>query len=110
MKLGLFLVIGLLALSASAQAATYTCANQDGAGIYQLTLDGGTATLVVDGVSHTAYGAGQYTFEDSFSIDGKVFNTPTLSVPTDGTTSEIQFTAAIFDGPQGPYVELSCSH
>jgi len=110
MKLGLILVVGLVALSASAQAAeTYNCANMDGAGIYQLTLDAGTATLVVDGVAHTAVGGGQYTFTDSFSIDGKVFNTPTLSLPVDASMTETHFIAAVFDGDQGPYVSLECS-
>jgi hypothetical protein len=104
-------IFSLVSVSAFA-ADVYTCTSSQGTGIYNLTLDAGTATLVVDGVSHTAHGAGEYIFTDSFSIGDVTFNSPTLDLPMDGTTSDIQFTATLSDssGSSGAHVDLNCSH
>ena len=110
MKISLLMIVAIFTLfSASAYAASYTCTASNAAGIYDLTLDAGTATLRVDGTVHTATGAGEYFFSESFALGDVVFNSPTLSVPMDGSTSEIQFTATLSDGA-GAFAELNCSH
>jgi hypothetical protein len=110
MKCRSLIVLAIFALcSTSAYAAgNYTCTASSGAGIYDLTLDGGNADLQVDGVMHIATGAGEYFFNDSFEIGDVFLNSPTLYIPMDGSTSDIQFTATISDDT-GSSLDLNCS-
>jgi hypothetical protein len=111
MKTRSLMILAIFSLfSASAYAGTYTCTPSNGAGIYDLSLDMGTASLRVDGVEHTATGGGSmYTFNESFPVGDAVFNSPTLYVPMDAS-SAMQFIATLCDRSTGARVDLNCSH
>jgi hypothetical protein len=110
MKIRSLLLIAAFVFSASAYADSYTCSATNTTGIYALNVDGGTATLMVNGITYTAQGAGSmYMFDSTFAMGDVSFNTsPMLSLPTDGSENDISFNATISDNT-GNTVDLSCS-